>query len=171
LKLKTAVFVCLLFLTTAALADEFTITAVGTSTDISATLTGTDSGTPGIFDITGMSGTVNGLDAALLPTSGPGVATNSAVVNNWYITYDNVLNMNPGQPYFDLSGLGFTLSNGSLGNLYYSGGYLYAQLGDNPPFSQSVTVTTSAVPEPSSLIMLGTGLIGALGVCRRKLGL
>jgi PEP-CTERM motif len=92
-------------------------------------------------------------------------------VNNWKLTYDNQLNMNPGTPYFDLDGLGFTLSDGSLGNLFYSGGYLYAQLGNNPPFSESVTVTASTVPEPSSLIMFGTGLIGTFGVCRRKLGL
>jgi hypothetical protein len=169
LKLKIAVFVSLLFLATVAMADQFSITAVGNTTNISASLTGTDSGTPGIFDITGMTGTVNGLDATLLPTSGPGVATNSAVVNGWWTIYDNLLNMNTGSPYFDVDGLGFTLSDGSIGNLFYSGGYLYAQLGDNPPFSEAVSVSAIATPEPSSLILLGTGALGFFGPIRRKL--
>jgi PEP-CTERM motif len=80
------------------------------------------------------------------------------------------LNMNTGSPYFDVAGLGFTLSDGSIGNLFYSGGYLYAQLGNNPPFSQEVTVNAVAAPEPSSMIMFGTGLVGVFGVGRRKLG-
>jgi hypothetical protein len=33
-----------------------------------------------------------------------------------------------------------------------------------------VNLTTQAVPEPSSLLMLGSGVLGLLGIARRKLG-
>jgi hypothetical protein len=171
MKIKALVVVALLFLTTAAVADTFNLTAVGTGITLTATLTGTASG-GGLFNLTGMTGTVNGMGVSgLLATSSPGTPTNSAVVNGWYITYDNVLNMNT--PYFDLYGLGFALNDGTLANLYYSQGYLYGQLGSNPPTpwtSVNVSVTNpdgTQVPEPASLTLFGCGLL-ALGARMRK---
>ncbi len=173
MKAKSLVVVALLFLATAAVADSFNLTAVATGINLNATLTGTSTG-GGLFDLTGMTGTLNGSAlGGLLATSGPGTPTNSAVVNGWYMTYDNVLNMNT--PYFDLYGVGFTLNDGTLANLYYSNGYLYAQLGSNPPTpwtSVQVSVAGSSgpgsqVPEPASLTLLGCGLV-ALGAGLRK---
>jgi hypothetical protein len=112
------------------MADQFFVVATGATTAINIVLTGILSGTPGVHDITGLTRTVDGQSATLLAASGPGVVTNSSVVNGWFIQYDNLLNLN--LPYFDYWGLGMTLTDGSLVNLVYNDGYLYAALGDNP---------------------------------------
>jgi PEP-CTERM motif len=153
--------ICILAIATVAKADQFDLTATGSSTSVSLTLNGTAvSGSPGVFDITSASGTVDGLGATLLDTSAPGVVTDSGIVNGWLIEYDNVLNINSGSTYLDLYGLGLALSNGALGNLYYSAGYLYAQLGDNPPSEEAVVISVVATPEPGTLAMLAVGLLG-----------
>jgi len=176
LKLGVLVGICSLLCATGAMADggTFDLTATGSSTNISLTLTGTAvAGSPGVFDITSLSGTVDGVSATLLPTSGAGVVTDSTGVNGWLIEYDNVLNMNG--PYFDLYGLGIALAGGGLGNLYYSDGYLYAQLGNNPPdqFSVSVSVVDPpnvATPEPGSIALLASGLLAMILLALRKIG-
>jgi hypothetical protein len=38
-------------------------------------------------------------------------------------------------------------------------------------FSYGSTNTTPPVPEPSSLLLLGSGLVGLAGMVRRKIGL
>jgi hypothetical protein len=166
LKLKLAVLlaVCLLLCATGAKADStFSLTASGNSTNISLTLIGTAvSGSPGVFDITSLSGTVDGSAATILATTAPGAVTYSTAVNGWLIEYDNLLNMNG--PFLDLYGLGFSLSDGILGNLYYSGGYLYAELGNNPPDEFAVAVAVAdppnvAAPEPGTLALIISGLL------------
>jgi hypothetical protein len=154
----------LLFFASGAMADQFDLTATGATTNINVVLTGTQSGTPGIFDITGVNGTIDGQSATLLSTTAPGAISFSPVVNNWQIEYDNLLYGN--QPCIDYFGLGFQLSNGTLANLYYSGGYLFAELGSNPPFQESVSVQT--VPEPGTLALLCVGLLALGALLTRK---
>jgi|SRR5208282_368519 len=159
-KLSLAFLACLLLFAVNAKADSFTLTAIGNGIDISATLTGTETGTPGVYDITGMSGTVNGYCATLLPTSSPGTITTSSVVDGWEILYNNVLYMNS-TSFFDLYGLGFT-ADGTLDNLYYSGGNLYAQLGGNPPCEEPISISVVQTPEPSSLVLLVSGMVALM---------
>lgn len=141
-------------------ATSIPLTATGSTVNIQLILNVTPSGTPGVLDVTGLSGRVDGQTVTFLPTSSPGAITDTAVVNGWYILYDDLYYIN--SPHVDLYGLGFRLADGTLSNLYYSGGNLYAQLGANPPFIESVAVSTA--PEPTGLLLLGTSVLVALGM-------
>jgi hypothetical protein len=167
IKLSVAFVACLLLFATKAKADSFTLTATsGGATVISATLTGTEL-SPGVYDITGMSGIVGGsTNVSLLATSGVGAVTASGVVNGWYILYDDLLYLNA--PYVDYWGLGFT-ANGELGNLYYSGGDLYAELGNTMLVpGEAVSVSVVQTPEPSSLALLVSGMLALMLLVIRR---
>src|SRR5580658_829964 len=124
-KLGVVVTACLLLFAMGAKADEFNLIATGAlGTTVDVTLTGTET-SPGVYDITSVTGDIDGLAATILNTSAPGVETQSAAVNGYVLLYDNVFNVTA--PYFDDYGLGFTLSDGTLANLYYSGDFLYTQ--------------------------------------------
>jgi PEP-CTERM motif len=153
-------------------ADDFTITFDGGPLGFSGSgvFVGTLS-SPGVFDITGvLSGSVTSPDFAV-----PGSSSN-IVATSGYDGSDNLLLFPNGGVYFDLDGLSFTLANGVNINLFEVDGLGGGAIESNPAgdipefatFTVTPTAAPSAVPEPSSFVLMGTSVVAAAGALRRR---
>jgi hypothetical protein len=176
-----------------AYADTISFNFAGTSGNTPSSNQFTGSGqftitqqSAGVYLITGVSGNItegsnvgNGTIDAIASLIQPGVFNTSSHSD----TNDNLLfvPVNNNGNNFDKFGVAFTLADGSQVILYNNDGFgtFITSKGGTSAKSEQIasytlgaitpTQTASPVPEPGSIALLGTGVLGLAGAIRRKL--
>ena len=179
-------------------ADTYNFTIDGGGLTSSGTFTVANSAVNGAQQITGITGSVNNQaitgdsgDIAitgLAPITSTPYSTitfdtglDNGMPSSFDFTYDNLLFPDASEP-FDGYGLGFEAADGVYYNIAFdtlTNGLVYEAFNTNLSFDQrtfdppsvSVTLTdiNAVTPEPSSLLLLGTGLLAGTMFWRRRL--
>lgn len=157
---------CVVLFATAASADTIAFSYSGPGVAVSGTLYATDNNN-GSWSVFGINALYNGIAVTQVIPNG----------TDPNFIYDNLYFYPPSPTYFDNAGLLFNVPTVGQVNLCYvgtypcgSGGYASIVWNGGYTFTQVTSSSFSApVPEPTSMFLLGSGLLAAAGAVRRKL--
>jgi PEP-CTERM motif len=174
--LISSVVIVFLAFNVGAQASSYLLTISGTDTG-SVTVTGTGpGGDPGSVLLTSGSGTINGISVSLVPAPAGTSFTHQYLDPISTIVFDDELFPSLTPP-IDAAGLEFTDGAGMFFTPFADPVFGFGVLVLDPTthfFSDSsgdhfaASLITTATPEPSSLLLLGTGILGLAGAARRK---